>query len=96
MFCHEGGSPFDAAQVRYGFQKIAKAAGLGDGWVPRELRHTFVSLMSNHGGVAIEKISDLVGHSSTAIIEIIYRHELRPVIRDGAQAMDKIIVFKSA
>ncbi|GAA3168098.1 site-specific integrase [Nonomuraea roseoviolacea] len=96
VFCHGDGSPFDPAQVRYDFRKITTAAGLGDDWVPRELRHTFVSLMSNHGGVAIEKISDLVGHSSTAITETIYRHELRPVIMDGAQAMDKIFVFKSA
>lgn len=96
VFCHEDGSPFDVNQVRRDFQKITKAAGLGDDWVPRELRHTFVSLMSNHGGVAIEKISDLVGHSRTAITETVYRHELRPVIMDGAQAMDKIIIFKSA
>ncbi|MFD1048278.1 hypothetical protein ACFQ1S_23440, partial [Kibdelosporangium lantanae] len=33
-------------------------------WTPRELRHSFVSLLSD-SGIPIEKISLLVGHSST-------------------------------
>jgi integrase len=36
----------------------------GDGWTPRELRTTFVSLLS-HQGVAIEVIARLAGHAST-------------------------------
>ncbi|MEQ4719372.1 site-specific integrase [Nonomuraea sp. B19D2] len=96
IFCHEDGSPFNVDQVERAFRRITVAAGLGDDWVPRELRHTFVSLLSNHAEVAIEKISDLVGHSTTATTETVYRHELRPVIADGAQAMDKIIRFKTA
>ncbi|MEO3876674.1 tyrosine-type recombinase/integrase [Nonomuraea sp. B12E4] len=96
VFCMEDGTPYTAQQVRYRFKKITKAAGLGKNWAPRELRHTFVSLLSNHAEVAIEKIANLVGHSSTLITETVYRKELRPVIADGAQAMDKIIQFKSA
>ncbi|HUJ07711.1 MAG TPA: hypothetical protein VLX31_16515, partial [Streptosporangiaceae bacterium] len=55
----------------------------------RELRHTFVSLMSQTG-MAIEEISHLVGHSSSHTTETIYRSELRPVIRTGANAIDKL------
>jgi hypothetical protein len=33
---------------------------------------------------------DQVGHSSTVATETVYRRELRPVIRSGADAMDKL------
>jgi len=39
----------DAASVRREFRKITEAAGLGTGSAPRDLRHTFVSLMSPDG-----------------------------------------------
>jgi integrase len=61
----------------------------GDGWSPRELRTTFVSLMS-HQGVAIEEIARLVGHATTRTTEIVYRRELRPVITTGAEIMDQL------
>ncbi|WP_277211179.1 hypothetical protein [Isoptericola croceus] len=38
-------------------------------WTPRELRHSFVSLMSA-GGAAVEQISHLVGHSDTSTTEL--------------------------
>jgi integrase len=65
------------------FKRICTEAGIGDGWTPRELRTSFVSLMSYHG-VSIEEIARLVGHASTRTTEIVYRRELRlgcPVIR---------------
>jgi integrase len=58
-------------------------------WTPRELRHSFVSLLSD-SGMPIEQISRLVGHSSTAVTERVYRHQIRPVIEGGAEAMDRI------
>lgn len=57
-------------------------------WTPRELRHSFVSLMSA-GGVAVEQIAHVVGHSGTSVTERIYRHELRPVITTGATFMNE-------
>jgi integrase len=56
-------------------------------WTPRELRHSFVSLLSD-SGVPLEEISRLVGHSSTAVTEEVYRKQIRPVIQTGAVAMD--------
>jgi len=41
-----------------------RAAGLGEDWTPRELRHSFVSILSA-SGTRIEDISDLMGHSGT-------------------------------
>ncbi|WP_328995779.1 hypothetical protein OG394_14055 [Kribbella sp. NBC_01245] len=58
-------------------------------WTPRELRHSFVSLLSAHG-VGIE-ISLLVGHKSTQVTEVVYRHELRPVLTERADAMDQVL-----
>jgi hypothetical protein len=46
------------------------------------MRHTFVSIMSDHD-VPIGTIADLVGHASTAVTEKVYLHQLRPVITHG-------------
>ncbi|MFD0856811.1 tyrosine-type recombinase/integrase [Actinomadura adrarensis] len=89
VFCREDGSPYNNQAVLYRFRKLTAAAGIGSTWVPRELRHTFVSLMS-HQGVPLEKISGLVGHKNTKITETVYRHELRPVITEGAEQMDTL------
>ena len=56
---------------------------------PRELRHSFVSLMSDNG-VPLETIADLVGHASTAVTEEVYRHQLKPVITRGAETMNTL------
>jgi len=44
----------------------------------------------SESGMPVEEISHLVGHSSTVVTETVYRQELRPVIRTGADAMDKL------
>ncbi|WP_268958677.1 hypothetical protein [Nonomuraea aridisoli] len=38
----------------------------------------------------IGAISRLVGHRNTTVTETFYRKQLRPVILDGAEAMDQI------
>jgi integrase len=71
-------------EVRYKLKKLQAEA-------PRELRHTFVSVMSE-SGVAVEEIAHLAGHASSRTTETIYRHELRPVITTGADVMDRIFI----
>ena len=95
VFCTSVGTPLDAANVRRSFRRITKAAGLGDNWTPRELRHSFVSIMSDNG-VPIEQIADLVGHKTTVVTQKVYRHQLKPVISTGATAMNAIFAKKSA
>jgi integrase len=90
VFASAAGTHLDAANVRREFRKITEAAGLGTGLAPRDLRHTFVSLMSADG-VPIEEIARLAGHNRTATTELVYRHELRPVITTGAEVMDRIL-----
>ena len=90
VFASSIGTPLDGANVRREFRKITQAAGVGPGWAPRDLRHTFVSLMSADG-VPIEEIARLAGHNQTSTTELVYRHELRPVITTGAEVMDRIL-----
>jgi integrase len=90
VFTSRKGTALDAANVRRSFRQVIKAAGMDPTyWTPRELRHSFVSLLSLHG-VGLEQIADLVGHSGTSVTEKVYRHELRPVLLDGAVVMDEI------
>ncbi|WP_435826445.1 tyrosine-type recombinase/integrase [Nonomuraea dietziae] len=90
VFCTRTGTPVTAHNVRRDFRKVVDAAGLtGREWSPRELRHSFVSVLSD-SGVPIEDISRLVGHSNTVVTETVYRHQIRPVIMQGAEAIDRI------
>jgi integrase len=49
VFTTQLGGSWDAANVRRSFRRICTAAGIGGRWSPRELRHTFVSIMSDSG-----------------------------------------------
>ena len=85
------GSAMDAANVRRDFRRaLALVPGLDPAeWTPRELRHSFVSVLSD-AGVPLEEISRLVGHSGTTVTELVYRHQLKPVIQTGATVMDRL------
>ncbi|WP_307851249.1 tyrosine-type recombinase/integrase [Nocardiopsis sp. MG754419] len=89
VFRTRSGEKLDVNNVRRDFQSIVRAAGVEGSWTPRELRHSFVSLMSA-SGVHLEDIARLVGHSSTNTTELVYRKELRPVIMEGADVMSNL------
>jgi integrase len=86
VFGTSRGGPMYATDVRMEFKRITEKAGLGQDWTPRELRHTFVSLLSD-SGVPIEQIAAAVGHASTRTTEVVYGHQLRPVTRTAAIAL---------
>ena len=46
---------------------------------PNELRHSCASLLSDMG-VANEEIADLLGHTTTRMVDQTYRHRLRPTV----------------
>ena len=94
LFASTTGTPRSAGNIRRDFQRICEKAGLAQEWTPRELRHSFVSMLSADG-VGTEDISHLVGHSSTRTTERVYRHELRPVLRTGAERMGRIFGQRS-
>ena len=59
------------------------------------IAHSFVSILSQRG-LAIEEITRLMGHAGTAVTELVYRHELRPVLEAGASVMDSVFPVLSA
>jgi integrase len=86
VFSTSRGGPMYATDVRMEFKRITEKAAPGRDWTPRELRHTFVSLLSD-SGVPIEQIADAVGHFSSRTTEVAYRHQLGPVTRTAAIAL---------
>ena len=95
VFAARTGAPLDAANVRREFKAACTAANIGANWTPRELRHSFVSLMSS-SGVPVEEIARLAGHSNSRTTEVVYRRELRPVLTTGAEAMDRLFQVQAS
>jgi integrase len=90
VFASRVGTELNPSNVRRAFRRVVAAAGLDPGeWTPRELRHSFVSLLSD-SGVPVERISVLVGHRGSHVTELVYRKQLRPVVEDGATVMDRL------
>ena len=87
----------DAANVRRDLRRALRLVpGLTPAdWTPRELRHSFVSLLSDTG-VPVEQIAQLVGHRGTNVTELVYRHQIRPVIQTGATVMDQLFGQRGA
>ena len=97
VFASSVGTARDANNVLRSFRAIvAKTSLKADEWTPREMRHSFVSLLSD-SGVPIENIALLVGHKGgSEVAETVYRKQLRPVLLQGAAAMDRIFTTKTA
>jgi integrase len=89
VFTTTVGTAYESHNLRRDFRRVTGAAGLGTRWVPKELRTSFVSMMS-YRGVPVEEIARLAGNASSRTTEVIYRRELRPVITTGAEVMDQI------
>ncbi|MEU1814978.1 site-specific integrase [Streptomyces roseifaciens] len=91
VFPTDTGELRSAINVRRNFRALLKEAGFEkpEQWTSRELRTSFVSVLSDHG-IPLEVIARLVGHNGTDTTERVYRKQLRPVISEGAEAMDDI------
>lgn len=92
VFCTSVGTELDAANVRRSLRRALKLVPGIDPkqWTPRELRHSFVSVLSDHD-VPVETIAQLVGHKGgSTVTETVYRHQLKPVIQAGALVMDDV------
>ncbi|MGJ7442181.1 tyrosine-type recombinase/integrase [Aquipuribacter sp. MA13-6] len=71
VFATATGTAPDAADVRRGFRVVVEKAGLDPGaWTPRELRHSFVSLLSD-GGMTIEQVAELLGRRGSRVTEAV-------------------------
>lgn len=91
VFASRVGTALPARNVTRAFRIVLRdAPGIdAEKWTPRELRHSFVSLLSD-SGIPLEEISRLVGHRSTSVTEVVYRKQIRPVLQSGAVAMNDI------
>ena len=64
------------------FRKVVEAAGLKpEGVDTRELRHSFVSLLSDDGMPVEQHLPAGRAHRTTTVTEKVYRHQIRPVYR---------------
>lgn len=90
VFTSRVGTALDASHVRRVFKDTTEAAGLGRDWTPRELRTSFVSVMSA-SGAPIEQIARLVGHSTTNTTEEVYRKQIDQAAMAGAEILDRVL-----
>ena len=96
VFASSVGTERNANNVLRSFRAVvAKTTLTAEDWTPREMRHSFVSLLSD-SGVPIENIARLVGHAGgSGVTETVYRKQVRPVLLDGAGAMDRLFPGRS-
>jgi integrase len=96
VFCTDRGRPLDRGNVGRAFKLICKRAGMGDAAkrVPYEMRHTYASIVHD-SGVPAEEVAQQLGHSRTAVFEMVYRHVLKPRRREGQAVMETIIAQRT-
>lgn len=83
VFASPNGRVVDPARARRRLAAVCARAEVPE-VTPNELRHSCASLLSDDG-VPIERIADLLGHTTTRMVEQTYRHRIRPVIDVAAR-----------
>ncbi len=89
VFTTGRGWPLEPSFVTQKFQQACAAAGL-----PairfHDLRHSFVSLLGDHG-VDVAVVSKMIGHSSVTLTLNTYRHVFDKAQREAANAIDRVL-----
>lgn len=89
VFCSRNGTPMTKTNMRRAFQRLCKNAGLGQDWTTYELRHSFVSLVSDQLDDLV-KVADLAGHVDTRTTQG-YRHNVRPSMPHAVDAWNQLL-----
>ena len=89
VFCTKSGTPMSMSNMRRAFRTLCKRAGMGEDWTTYELRHSFVSLVSDQLDDLV-KVADLAGHVDTRTTEG-YRHNVRPSLPHAIEAWDQLL-----
>jgi len=84
VFTSPTGHVTDPANNRRQLKAICKSADVPT-VKPNELRHSCASLLADMG-VMNEQIADLLGHTTTEMVDQTYRHRLRRVVSIAAEA----------
>ena len=82
------GTLLDPANLRWSSRTVTEQAVLGR-WHPHELRHSAASLLST-AGLPFEEVADVLGHASTRVTSVTYRHRTTP--QAGASIMDQLLL----
>ncbi len=89
VFCSRNGTPMTMSNMRRAFQLLCRSAGFGSDWTTYELRHSFVSLVSDQLDDLV-KVADLAGHVDTRTTEG-YRHAVRASIPHAIDAWERLL-----
>jgi integrase len=89
VFPTRNGTPHSLTNLRKYFQRLCERAGLGRDWTTYELRHSFVSLVSDQLDDLV-KVADLVGHVDTRTTQG-YRHAVRPSLPHAIEAWERLL-----
>lgn len=88
VFADEAGRPVRREMVRHGLARRCKAAGIAT-FSPREMRHTWVSVLSD-AGVDIEVIASGAGHVNSNVTRSVYRHQIADKISAAATVFNSL------
>jgi len=89
VFCTRNLTPYSLHTLRRSFRRLCARAGLGEDWTTYELRHSFVSLVSDQLDDLV-KVADLVGHEDTRTTQG-YRHPVRPSLPHAIDAWNRLL-----
>lgn len=89
VFSSAAGTPIDPSNFRRLVKDVAMRAGIGH-LAPYDLRHTAASLLSD-AGVPNHELADLLGHTTTRMVEVHYRHRLTETIDVAVGPMESIL-----
>ena len=89
-FRDDAGRPMSRQRLNIAFKDVMQAAGLGRDWQPRETRHTFISIGSEHGA-SIEDLADAAGHVNANVTRAAYRHQISDTVTRAPAALDQAL-----
>jgi site-specific recombinase XerD len=89
VFPTRNGTAISVSNLRRDLKRLCVQAGIEGDWTTYELRHSFVSLVSDEID-DLSKVADLVGHSNTRTTEG-YRHPIRETLPHAVTAWNELL-----
>ena len=74
LWSNSKGNPLWHTTMRKELAAVCESAGITPAARPNELRHTCATILANEHGVQPRQLADLLGHTSTKMVEHYYRH----------------------
>ena len=90
VFRDHAGRPMSRQRLNLAFKDVLEAAGLCRDWQPRETRHSFVSIASEHGP-STEDLADMAGHVNPNVTRAVYRHVISDTVTRAPAALDQAL-----